>query len=258
MVIKMKYDKDALKKNLTIEEIYELMADLGAEPIIKNDYIVCKTICHNHDLAEASHKLYYYSNTQLFHCYTGCGDATFDIYDLILKVNKLAGNANFSLSRAITFVARYFGYTPETFEFEEDTEVNKDWQIIKAYKRKKEEEQNQTVELKVFDAKILQHFPQPHIIPWEKEGISFDVMRKRGICYDPINEGIIIPHYDIDGKLIGIRERTLVKENEVYGKYRPAILNGTMYNHPLSFALYNLNNSKKAISHIQKAIVFEG
>ena len=254
----MKYNKDALKKNLTIEEVYELMADLGAEPTIKNDYIVCKTICHNHDLAEASHKLYYYSNTQLFHCYTGCGDATFDIYDLILKVNKLAGNANFSLSRAITFVARYFGYTPETFEFEEDTEVNKDWQIINAYKRKKEEEQNQTVELKVFDEKILQYFPQPHIIPWEKEGISFDVMRKRGICYDPINEGIIIPHYDIDGKLIGIRERTLVKENEVYGKYRPAILNGVMYNHPLSFALYNLNNSKEAISRIQKAIVFEG
>ena len=83
-------------------------------------------------------------------------------------------------------------------------------------------------------------------------------MEARGICYNPISEGIVIPHYDINGNLIGIRERTLIKENEVYGKYRPAIIGGKMYNHPLGFSLYNLNNSKKAISQFQKAIVFEG
>ena len=31
-----------------------------------------------------------------------------------------------------------------------------------------------------------------------------------------------------------------------------------MYNHPLGFNLYNLNNSKKTISIFKKAIVFEG
>ena len=62
----------------------------------------------------------------------------------------------------------------------------------------------------------------------------------------------------MDNKLIGIRERTLIKENEVYGKYRPAFLNGVLYNHPLSFNLYNLNNSKNNIKIIKKAIVFEG
>jgi hypothetical protein len=31
-----------------------------------------------------------------------------------------------------------------------------------------------------------------------------------------------------------------------------------MYNHPLGFALYNLNKSKDAIKTLQKAIVFEG
>ena len=31
-----------------------------------------------------------------------------------------------------------------------------------------------------------------------------------------------------------------------------------MYNHPLGFSLYNLNNSKKAIFQFKKAIVFEG
>ena len=46
-------------------------------------------------------------------------------------------------------------------------------------------------------------------------------MNKRGICYDPLNMGIVIPHYDIDNNLIGIRERTLIKEEEVFGKYKP-------------------------------------
>ena len=85
-----------------------------------------------------------------------------------------------------------------------------------------------------------------------------EIMNARGICYNPVSQGILIPHYDENGVLIGIRERTLIKENEIYGKYKPAIVNGVMYNHPLGFALYNLNNSKKNISKLKTAIVFEG
>ena len=57
--------------------------------------------------------------------------------------------------------------------------------------------------------------------------------------------------HNIDGKLIGIRERTLIKENEQTGKYKPAILNNQMYNHPLGFNLYNLNNSKDNIQKMR-------
>ena len=83
-------------------------------------------------------------------------------------------------------------------------------------------------------------------------------MEECGICYDPKNNGIVIPHYDMNGNLIGIRERTLVKENEAFGKYRPAYLNKQLYNHPLSFNLYNLNNSRDNIKAFRKAVVFEG
>ena len=253
-----KYNKDALKENLSIEEVFDLVSELGGEPILKDNCIISKTICHNSDLANASHKLYYYPNTHLFHCYTGCGDSSFDIYDLILKVNKTNGIENFSLSRAITFVTRYFGYTSETFDFENNQDSIEDWKIINDFKRNKEKNFSQIIELKTYDDKILNYLPHPFIYPWYKEGITFEVMNSKGICYDPIYEGVVIPHYDINGNLIGIRERTLIKENEIYGKYRPAIINGKMYNHPLGFSLYNLNNSKKAISQFKKAIVFEG
>ena len=112
--------------------------------------------------------------------------------------------------------------------------------------------------MKFYDDKILRYLPHPHIEPWEKEGITSDIMKIHNICYDPKNQGIVIPHYDINNNLIGIRERTLIKDNETTGKYKPAIINGKMYNHPLGFNLYNLNNSKNAIKIIKKAIVFEG
>lgn len=250
-----KYDKDSLKESLSIEEVFDLVNELGGEPQLNNDLFTAKTICHGGD----SHKLYYYGNTHLFHCYTGCGDSSFDIYELVLKINKNAGIQSFTLSKAINFVARYFGYTSDTFEFEDNQEANEDWQIINNYKRNKDKTSiSQKVELKYYDDTILKHLPHPHIIPWEEEGINYNVLCSKNICYDPLNEGVVIPHYSIDGRLIGIRERTLIKENEVYGKYRPAVLNGKMYNHPLGFALYNLNNSKKAISLFQKAIIFEG
>lgn len=100
--------------------------------------------------------------------------------------------------------------------------------------------------------------PRPRYLNWERDGITKEVCDARGICYDPANQGIVIPHYDINGNLIGIRERTLIKEEEQYGKYRPAFIDGKLWNHPLGFNLYNLNWSKNNIKTIGTAIVFEG
>lgn len=249
-----KYDKDSLKENLSIEEVFDLVAELGGEPKMNIDSFTARTICHG----GSSHKLYYYANTHLFHCYTECGDASFDIYELVLKINKNAGRANFSLVQAIIFVAKYFGYSDENFEFENNEDTIEDWKLINIFKRNKEKAEKQRVELKIYKDTVLQHLPRPHIIPWEEEDITFDILNSRGICYDPLNMGIVIPHYDINNNLVGIRERTLIKEEEVYGKYRPAIINGKQFNHPLGFNLYNLNFSKTAIQQMKIAIVFEG
>ena len=47
-------------------------------------------------------------------------------------------------------------------------------------------------------------------------------------------------------------------KGKAYGKYRPIKINEVLYSHPLGMNLYNLNNSKKAIKTLEKAIVFEG
>ena len=68
-----------------------------------------------------------------------------------------------------------------------------------------------------------------------------------------------IPHFDKDGRFIGLRGRAIcAEEAEHYGKYRPLCINKIQYNHPLGMNLYNLNNSQDNIKVIKKAIVFEG
>ena len=248
----MKYNKDLIKNSLTIEQVYDLCAELGAEPEIKNDIIVMQTICHNHP-GQGSRKLYYYDNTKLFKCFTECND-TFDIFSLVMKASRSTGQ-NFNLYQSIAFVAQYYGF--DAIAEEAYKEQLEDWNIL-AKKVKKDPHPNQIVELKHYDENILKHLPQPHIKPWEKEGIKYNIIKDRGIRFDPVNNGIVIPHYDINNNLIGIRERTLIKDNEKYGKYRPAILNKKMYNHPLGFNLYNINNSKDNIKAVGKAIVGEG
>ena len=245
------YNKDEIKNSLTLEQINDYLGELGGEPQWQNNLIVAKTICH----CGESHKLFYYDNTKLFKCYTDCGD-TFDIFDLVLRV-RLHEDENYQLPQAINEVATYFGFSKSETTFD-NTSSMEDWKIFDGYERISDiKGKDQIVELKTYDDAILRYLPHPRIISWEREGIKRDIMEECGICYDPKNNGIVIPHYDMNGNLIGIRERTLVKENEAFGKYRPAYLNKQLYNHPLSFNLYNLNKSKDAIKIMKKAIVFE-
>ena len=244
---------EEIKNSLTIEQVFDLLLSYGADPVLKDDLIICRTICHGGD----SHKLYYYENTHLFRCYTECSD-TFDIFQLVVKVES-SGGRNYSLPQAINYVINFFNLSIENKNFQKNDDKLIDWQIFNRYDKILNNENNKrTVEMKIYDDKILTYLPHPRILPWEDEGISKDVIKYHNICYNPSSQAIVIPHYNIDGELVGIRERTLIKENEIYGKYRPMYLNKQMYNHPLGFNLYNLNFSKENIKRTKKAIIFEG
>lgn len=264
-----KYLED-IKNGLTIDQVYEFLSEFGGEPQTRGDIIVSRTICHNPP-GQGSFKLYYYDNTKLFKCFTECND-TFDIFQLLLKIKHLAGDMiiywskqaiqttrPWDLPDAVHYIAAFFGLEEKTEDFFEKRSELQDWDFFSKKDAKQlQKRSKQIISLKVFDGDFLKNFVQPHILPWEREGITQDIIKIHNIRYDPRNNGIIIPHYDINNNLIGIRERTLIREREKYGKYQPAIISGKMYNHPLSFNLYNINISKDNIRTIKKAIVFEG
>lgn len=244
------YDKYAVKESLEPENIYDILEYFGAEPEDHEDFIICRTICHNGD----SHKLYYYKQNQLFKCYTKCQDA-FDIFELVQKVKQVDLNA------AIFYVVNFCNLQSYIQETEIDDESLDSWKMFNRSKKNQETKEKVAEKTKIvlpeYEKEILNFFPQPRILGWEKEGISKEVCDFMNIRYDPINGGILIPHVDENNRLVGIRERTLVKENEIYGKYRPFRLNNQLYNHPLAFSLYGLYHAKENIRATGVALVFE-
>lgn len=251
------YDKEEIKRNLTQNNIYSLLVEWGGNPTLNSSYIVSDTICHNHP-GEGSHKLYYYFNTNLFRCYTGCEEPSFDIFELCIKVSKIQNNEELDLNSAVRKIANYFGIVGTR----EDNEYSQlqDWQILDTYDRVQSiEPTTNDIVLKEYDKKILDRFNyNVRILPWEKDNISKEVMKIAMIGYYPGGDQITIPHFDINNRFVGLRGRALcVEEAERYGKYRPIKVNGTLYNHPLGMNLYGINLSKNNIRAFGKAIVFE-
>ena len=249
------YDKDALKERLQLEQIYDLIELWGGEPEYSDGGLISQTICHNLP-GDGSRKLYYYENTKLFHCYTGCMDPTFDIFDLCIKVMKNQKELEWELYDAMAYIAGYFGFEGE--EAPDNEAELEDWKVFKRHNFQLPQTLQIPV-LKEYNPVILTRFSYPRIDGWEREGITADISRKNLIGYYPGGEQIVIPHFDINGRLVGIRGRFLAEDlSNKYGKYRPLMVNKQLYNHPLSMNLYNLNNSKDNIKSSHIAIVFEG
>ena len=251
-------DKVEIKDSLSSENIFELLVDFGGDPEYSSFGILCSTICHNPP-GEGSRKLYFYDNSHLFRCYTGC-DSYFDIFELVIKVAKIQWDKDYDLNDAVRWVAQRFGISGENVE-EDECKQLEDWKILATYDKIQElEVKDKKVVLKTYNEDILSRFNyNVKIGPWLNEGISQEALDQAMIGFYPGGDQITIPHFDINGRFIGLRGRTLCKEEgERYGKYRPLKVGKDLYNHPLGMSLYNLNNSKNNIKLIKKAIVFEG
>jgi hypothetical protein len=252
------FDKQEIRNSLTIDDIYNLLTEWGGSPEVTSFGLISSTICHN-EAGAGSRKLYYYTNSDLFYCYSGCEEPSFDIFQLVEKIAAIQWHKEFDLNAAVRWIANRLGING-TFAEEEDKEVLEDWKYLDNYSR------IQDIEIKVMDAAlkeynsdILSRFNYDVLIDdWLREGISLEVMKANQIGYYAGGNQITIPHYDKDGRLVGIRGRSLsVEDAERFGKYRPLKVLGQWYNHPLGLNLYGFDKSKENIGIIKKAIVFE-
>ena len=252
------FDKNEIRDTLTLENIFELLVDWGGEPEYTMFGILCSTICHNPP-GEGSKKLYFYENSGLFRCYTGC-DSYFDIFELTIKIADIQWGKAFDLNDAVRWIAQKFGISGSIIDAPDD-EALEDWKYLANYERIQSiEPKNNEIILKEYDDIILDRFNYDLLIgPWLREGILQAVLNQARIGFYPGGDQITIPHFDKDGRFIGLRGRTLcAEEGERYGKYRPLRINGELYNHPLGMNLYNFNLSKDNIKIMKKAIIFEG
>lgn len=252
----MDYNKKEIKEQISLDNVFDLLEEFGAEPKKTEFGIVSSTICHN-EPGLGKKKLYYYTNTGLFQCYTNCG--SFDIFELVIKIFEIQKRQKINLNAAIRFLVFKFNLsgTEEDFDFASSLD---DWKILENYSRIQEiETNNNLITLKPYDNKILERLNYSlKIEPWLREDITEDVLKKARIGYYLGGDQITIPHYDKNGNFIGLRGRTVCQEDaDTFGKYRPIKINNVLYTHPLGMNLYGLNWAKENIKQAKIAIVFE-
>lgn len=247
----MSYSKEDVKNNIDENDVYSLLEFFGANPKMLADHIEATTICHNGD----SHRLWYYFNSCMFTCFTQCG--SFDIIELVQKVKHID-----DFNSAIYFLVNFFNLQWKINNVSADIDYSlEDWKIFdragQIEEIQEEDSKLHKIQLDAYDDSILKYYPQPRILNWEKEYISHDICNYLNIHYDPISGSVLIPHYDEDNRCVGIRQRTMIKDEEQYGKYRPWRRKKQQYNHALAFNLFGLNLAKENIQKAEVAIVFE-
>ena len=238
-----------LKDKLTEEDIRLLITrDMGAIINYEDDDMwISNTVCHHGNRP----KLYFYKDSMSFHCYTECGRL-----DIIGVVMGFKGYEENEFQKALNWICIKLNIDNCDYGFGKQSQIS-DWEFIRSYKRQSKK-QNDTKQLVPYDSKILKIFRKWYADEWIKEGISIETMEKYNIMYSTWQQKIIIPHYDINNQLIGVRGRSLVEEDiELFGKYTPFKVGRKFYNHSLGQNLYGLNNNIAAIQRKRKIMLVE-
>lgn len=233
-------------ENLEVDKVKNLLEELGADVIEKDEYLMCSTICHNEDASQASKKLYYYKNTHLFYCYTECGGM--NIFQF-LKHYYETRNIEYDWYQDVLQVI----LTCSASSAREPVDV-------RAYTSRRSEykAQKQRRAIPTYPIGLLDCFTKKYPIEWLEDHISAQAMDKYDIKYSISQNKIIIPHFNADGALVGIRGRALNEwEIENLGKYMPVQIENKWYSHPLSLNLYGLNFNKENIRKYSICYIFE-
>ena len=239
-----------IKKDFSNEEIIKIVLSLGSDDFRTgaNGELVFQTVCHNE--SGGSYKLYYYPDSARFHCYTGCGD-NFNVYELIKR------SKGYGFIDARAYINNQLSIKHQKVGFVSEHVLIDDWDVLKKYKRTLGEKKLLENKFTRYPKQLIQYYKHLHPTEWLDEGILPRSLEKYRIRYDLISNKIIIPHYDIDGNLIGIRGRALNAEDITRGKYKPVVLQNKIYSHATSSNLYGLHINKEAIQRIGKIMIFE-
>lgn len=239
-------DYQNIIEELTDAKVASILSYLNIPFIDKGAYYIMPTYCHHHKDEEASYKLYYYKNTKMFVCYSNDGNMSIfkflrlyyesqeyeydwysDIYSLIVDENSLEG-----------FVTK----TDKKYDKYADKYLFHEMPMLPTYNKG-----------------VLDCFEPCRAIEWLNDGISTKTLDRFNIKYSSTRNKIVIPHYDVNDNLVGIRGRALNEEEaEIFGKYVPLRVEQTIYKHPLSLNLYGLNMAKDNIKKYGICYIFEG
>ena len=237
-----------LKSKLTEDDIKKLLELMGATFYYEDDDMwITDTICHH----GTKPKLYFYKDSMSFHCYTECGQL-----DIIGVVMGYKGYEQEEFQKAINWISVKLNLDNHVYGFGKQEQIS-DWEFIKKYKKNKKVKPKDKI-LVPYDKNVLNIFQHFYYQSWIEEGISVETMKKYNILYSTWQQKIIIPHYDMNNNLIGVRSRALLPDDiELFGKYAPIKIGNKFYNHSLGLNLFGLNHNINAIQKKRKIMLVE-
>ena len=234
-------------EQMTEYDVVDILMDLGSdEPAYVRDGMLFNTICHNNP-GEGKKKLHYHTESKTFYCYTECGNIG-NIFQLVMKTK----DCNFR--DAYEYVCSKLGIATSTLKYG-FTAAKVDCSFIRKFNKKEKEFEMP----KPRDEKVLNNFyPNLFHQSWIDDHISIPVMKMFGIRFDVYENRIIIPHYDENKVLVGIRCRNLDKAKVEDGKkYMPIVVGDEVFNYETSTNLFGLHINKQNIIKYKKILIGE-
>ena len=242
-------DSETLMGYITTEDIIDILVnELGSTyPKTKNKELIFQCVCHGSE----KEKLYYYPDSQLFHCYTNCG--TMSLFDLLMNTY------DWQFKDAFNWVAKYKGIDISKKKkkgLQQGNHDNKDLEFLNCHLYSVEKPK---ITIPTYDKCVMNIFDDYLPSSWiEEEGMSEDILNYFNIKFYFNQFKAIIPHLDINGNLIGIQGRSFIKyEVENGKKYMPISIQGLTYRFPTHFNLYGIYQNKENIKRFKKCIIFE-
>lgn len=233
---------------ISVDDIVKILIDMGSARPKKDPAgnLYFTTICHGGD----THKLHFFTESKFFMCYTNCGSMS--LFDVLMNVN------GWSFWETLVFLAKYkgvkvhqrkVGLNKKIYNIDDELDfLNKHLYIPSKNK----------IQLPVYDNRILSIFDNYCPNTWIQEDIKEDILQYFNIKFYFNQLKAVIPHYDINGNLIGIKSRNFLQhEIELGRKYMPITVQGLTYKYPVGFNLYGLYQNQKAIRKSKAAIIFE-
>ena len=237
-----KIDVKKLKKSLSLAHHKQIMQALGIPAYSENkEQIIYFSGDKNKDALKGSPKLYFYKDSQIYFGYTS--SRSYDIISLVqTRLSLLKQPCSFL--DACQFILDTTNINPDSISRVKKECHVYDWSNLERF-IKVRKYGNQLSE---YNRNIIDTLPPLYPQAWIDEGISEETMEKYQIRYYERCNQTVIPCFDDEARLIGVRVRNWDKDRVEQAKYMPLItLDGQCYKFNTNQVFYGINYNKPMI-----------
>lgn len=247
-----KIDVKKLKKSLSLAHHKQIMQALGIPSYSENStQIVYYTGDKNVDPYKGSPKLYFYKDTSIYVGMTA--GRSYDIISLTqTRLSLLKQPCSFL--DACQFILDTTNINPDSISRVKKEGHVYDWSSLERFIRVRKYGN----QLSEYNRNIIDTLPPLYPQAWIDEGISEETMEKYQIRYYERCNQTVIPCFDDEARLVGVRVRNWDKDRVEQAKYMPLVtLDGQCYKFNTNQVFYGINYNKPEIERTGKVIIVE-